>query len=318
TIGVDFGRRVPWTTIPKHLVASSHVLKGWPVDVPFPHKTIKAEKAKKANGMDGSQGIKDLDHKNAQILQNALIIGAITLKKIDNPQLILNNTIPIISTSLPNSGDCPGLSTCDLFANSKIKYHAEHVTSTAATRVKRCKAVTNTKAFKHDVISVGSESTSGSVLSSRPVVEVISDSNNDRPVLELHKHHKVSQSIIIEDIPSDDDYSCSQDDNESESSASRMKAKGKGKSKEKGKEKEKVPACTALASRLAHGTSKTAWSVGEESRYMEVTRVEHVRSVPQEYGIVRIRTKELYSWRIWIGFRRLDIPQSFIHRLRYV
>ncbi|KAG6887514.1 hypothetical protein C0992_011983 [Termitomyces sp. T32_za158] len=244
TIGIDFGRRLPWTTIPKHLISSSHVLEGWPVDVLFPCETIKAEKARKVNGTEGSQGIKDLGHKNARILQNALITGAIKLKKINNPESVSNNTIPIISTALPESDDSPNISARDLYANGKIHHRAGRVTSLASTRVKRRKTTIITKAPEREVISVSSDSTSDTVPSSRPVVEIVSDSDNDHPTSELHKRHKISQSATAEDAydTSDEEYLHSHgDESESNIVRSPVKTRRQMKVKQKGKgKKEKV------------------------------------------------------------------------------
>ncbi|KAH0581079.1 hypothetical protein H2248_012211 [Termitomyces sp. 'cryptogamus'] len=105
SMGVPYtSKKVPWMTIRKHLIACSHTFEGWPAACPFPHETIKSDKAKKTNGTDGSQGIKDLGTKHSQIPLMALRNHEVKLVPCD-VELVLNNIMLLITTATPTSDD---------------------------------------------------------------------------------------------------------------------------------------------------------------------------------------------------------------------
>ncbi|KAG6883451.1 hypothetical protein C0992_008705, partial [Termitomyces sp. T32_za158] len=223
-------KKVPWVTIGKHLLTTSHVLEGWPVACPFPTETVKTDKGKKANGTDSSQGIKDLGSKYGRILLTALRNRDIKLVPC-NAEDILNNVIPIISTGAPE----------------EVGAHARGLLNDGRTICIETKTASGVKQKKqvHNHTPVeGSSSPPPAPAKSEqktsklaPIKEVHSvstgsDSDDDRPITELKKRRKGTPSPIeVPDTPSDDDYATHDSDDKSETEVYRSPVKTRSRKK---------------------------------------------------------------------------------------
>ncbi|KAG6899359.1 hypothetical protein C0993_011000, partial [Termitomyces sp. T159_Od127] len=205
--------RLPWGTLPKYLVGISHVITGWPASCPFPHETIKPKRSKRSAKEGNSQGIKDLGTKHSRVLLTALQGDQVKLVKTDYDKIV-QNSVPVIATSLPTDRDPPLCLARSLFANGEVVLGQAAVKSSAATRIKR-------KKVAQEVISIESDTPSPkpATAASKPPaavqkpsktnrrchVEVESaDSDSDRPTPPAKKKQSTKRIVAVVSSDFDD------------------------------------------------------------------------------------------------------------------